>query len=90
MKNFEELTYYEILKIPANSSSFEIKHAYKDALSIYNENSLVTHSLFSNEERDNILQTLKEAFLTLTDENKRAAYDSILGDSEQIELSTSL
>jgi len=87
MKNFEELTYYEILKIPANSSSFEIKHAYKDALSIYNENSLVTHSLFSNEERDNILQTLKEAFLTLTDENKRAAYDSILGDSGQIELS---
>lgn len=86
MKNFEELTYYEILKIPANSSSFEIKHAYKDALSIYNENSLVTHSLFSNEERDNILQTLKEAFLTLTDENKRAAYDSILGDSGQIEL----
>ena len=87
MKNFEELTYYEILKIPANSSSFEIKRAYKDTLSIYNENSLVTHSLFSNEERDNILQTLKEAFLTLTDENKRAAYDSILGDSGQIELS---
>ncbi|MBW2642031.1 MAG: hypothetical protein JRC89_01360 [Deltaproteobacteria bacterium] len=43
--------------------------------------------MFSNEERDNILQTLKEAFLTLTDENKRAAYDSILGDSGQIELS---
>jgi DnaJ-class molecular chaperone len=87
MKNFEELTYYEILKIPANSPSFEIKRAYNDALAIYNENSLVTHSLFSNEERDNIFQTLKEAFLTLTDEDKRAAYDSILGDSGQVEVS---
>ena len=89
MKNFEGLNYYEILKIPTNSSSFEIKRAYKNALSIYNENSLVTYSLFSKEERNNILKTLKEAFLTLIDENKRAEYDSILGDSEQIEVSIS-
>lgn len=87
MKNLDGLTYYEILKIPANSSSFEIKRAYKDALSMYNENSLVTYSLFSNEERDKILKTVKEAFLTLIDENKRTAYDSILDASEQIEVS---
>lgn len=87
MKNFEGLNYYEILKIPANSASFEIKRAYQDALSIYNENSLVTYSLFSNEERDNILKTVKEAFSTLIDENKRAAYDTILLDSGQIEVS---
>ena len=43
MKNFDGLNYYEILKIPANSPSFEIKRAYEDALSIYNENSLVTY-----------------------------------------------
>ena len=87
MKNLDELTYYEILKIPINSSSFEIKRAYKDALSTYNENSLVTYSLFSNEERDKILKTIKEAFLTLIDENKRTAYDSILVDSGQIKVS---
>jgi DnaJ-class molecular chaperone len=87
MKNLDGLTYYEILKIPANSSSFEIKRAYKDALSTYNEDSLVTYSLFSNEERDKILKTIKEAFLTLIDENKRNAYDSILDDSGQIEVS---
>lgn len=87
MKNFEGLNYYEILKIPANSASFEIKRAYQDTLSIYNENSLVTYSLFSNEERDNILKTVKEAYSTLIDENKRAAYDTILLDSGQIEVS---
>lgn len=87
MKNLDGLTFYEILKIPANSSSFEIKRAYKDALSTYNEDSLVTYSLFSNEERDKILKTVKAAFLTLIDENKRTAYDSILDASEQIEVS---
>ncbi|MEA1946454.1 MAG: helix-turn-helix domain-containing protein [Thermodesulfobacteriota bacterium] len=87
MKNFEGLNYYEILKIPANSVSFEIKRAYQDTLSMYNEDSLVTYSLFSNEERDNILKTVKEAFSTLIDENKRAAYDTILLDSGQIEVS---
>lgn len=87
MKDFDGLTYYEILKIPANSSSFEIKRGYKDALSMYNEDSLVTYSLFSNEERDKILKTVKEAFLTLIDENKKAAYDSFLLDSGQIEVS---
>lgn len=87
MKNFERLTYYDILKIPPNSSSFEIKRAYRDALSIYNEDSLVTYSLFSSGERDKILKTIEEAFLTLINENKKAAYDRMLTDSEQVDLS---
>ncbi len=87
MKKFDGLNYYEILKIPTNSLSFEIKRAYRDALSIYDDDSPVTYSLFSNEERDNILKTIKEAFLTLIDEHKRAAYDTILTDSGQVDLS---
>jgi len=87
MKSFDGLNYYEILKIPTNSPSFEIKRAYRDALSIYDEDSQVTYSLFSNEERDNILKTIKQAFLTLIDEHKRAAYDTILADSGQVDLS---
>jgi len=87
MKSFDGLNYYEILKIPINSPSFEIKRAYRDALSIYDEDSPVTYSLFSNEERDSILKTIKEAFLTLIDEHKRAAYDTMLSDSEQVDLS---
>ena len=87
MKSFDGLNYYEILKIPTNSPSFEIKRAYRDALSIYDEDSPVTYSLFSNEERDSILKTIKEAFLTLIDEHKRAVYDTILADSGQVDLS---
>jgi len=85
MKKFDGLNYYEILEIPMTSSYFEIKRAYKDALSLYNEDSIVTYSLFSNEERDKIIEDIKNAFSTLTDDQKRAAYDQMLVDSGHVE-----
>jgi hypothetical protein len=85
MKKFDGLNYYEILKIPMASSYFEIKRAYKDALSLYNEDSIVTYSLFSKEERDKIIEGIENAFATLTNDKKRAAYDQMLVDSGQVE-----
>ena len=85
MKKFDRLNYYEILKIPIASSYFEIKRAYKDALSLYNEDSIVTYSLFSKEERDQIIEDIEDAFSTLTDDQKRAAYDQMLVDSGQVD-----
>ena len=85
MKKFDGLNYYDILKIPVTSSYFEIKRAYKDALSLYNEDSIVTYSLFSKEERDKIIDDIQNAFSTLTDDRKRAAYDQMLVDSGQME-----
>jgi curved DNA-binding protein CbpA len=87
MKNFDGLNYYEILKIPMTSSYFEIKRAYKDTLSLYNEDSIVTYSLFSNEERDKIIEEIQNAFSTLTNDQKRATYDQMLVDSGQVETS---
>ena len=88
MKKFDGLNYYEILKIPMTSSYFEIKRAYKDELSLYNEDSIVTYSLFSKEERDKIIEDIENAFSTLTDDQKRAAYDQMLVDSGQVETLT--
>ena len=85
MKKFDGLNYYEILKITMASSYFEIKRAYKDALSLYNEDSVVTYSLFSKEERDKIIEDIENAFATLTNDKKRAAYDQMLVDSGQVE-----
>jgi DNA-binding transcriptional regulator YiaG len=79
------LNYYEMLKIPMASSYFEIKRAYKDALSLYNEDSIVTYSLFSKAERDKIIEDIENAFATLTNDKKRAAYDQMLVDSGQVE-----
>jgi len=44
MKRFEELNYYEILELPVNASDFEIRQAYKSALSIYEEDSLSSYT----------------------------------------------
>jgi len=75
MKKFESQTYYEILDIPVQASPFEIRQAYKSALAIYNEDSLATYSFFSEHEREEVLKRIEDAFLILTDEDKRAVYD---------------
>jgi curved DNA-binding protein CbpA len=88
MKNFEGLNYYQILKIPANASLIEIKRAYKDTLEIYEEGSLATYSLFSDDERTHLLTAIEKAFFTLVNEDKRAGYDRMLIDTGQVEAST--
>ena len=80
MNKFEELNYYEILEIPANASSFEIRRAYRNAVEVYSDHSLLTYSLFSAEERINILKKLEDAYNTLIDRTKRTAYDASLSD----------
>ncbi len=75
MKKIESQTYYEILDIPVQATPFEIRQAYKSALAIYNEDSLATYSFFSEHEREGVLKRIEEAFLILTDEDKRAVYD---------------
>ena len=80
MNKFEELNYYEILEIPVNASSFEIRRAYRNAVEVYNDHSLLTYSLFSAEERVNILKKLEDAYNTLIDRTKRIAYDASLSD----------
>ena len=75
MKKYEELNHYETLEIPIGASPFEVSQAYKDALAIYNEDSLITYSFFDDDERDLILKKIEKAFLTLIDPIKRTTYD---------------
>jgi DnaJ-class molecular chaperone len=87
MKSFNVLNYYEILEIRANASDLEIRQAYKDTLSIYNEDSPVTYSMFSDNERDKILKTIGKAFSTLIDRKSRVEYDSVLVRSGKVKKS---
>ena len=81
MKKYEELNYYETLEIPPGASPFEVSQAYKDALSIYSEDSLISYSFFDDEERAAIIKKIEEAFLTLIDQRKRSEYDRMLVSS---------
>jgi DnaJ-class molecular chaperone len=78
MKNFDDQTYYEILEIAHDASHHEVKRAYQEALNLYEENSLVTYALFSDEERADLLHAIEAAFYTLTDDNRRRAYNQQL------------
>jgi hypothetical protein len=51
---------------------------------MYREDSLVTYSLFPDDDRDALLLCIEKAYSTLIDKNKRAAYDDELIASGQI------
>jgi DnaJ-class molecular chaperone len=80
IKKFNDLNYYELLKIQYNASSFEVRQAYKNILAIYEESSLATYALFTEDERKTILGKIEKAFSTLIDDEKRNAYDKSLVD----------
>lgn len=78
MRPLCELTHYELLDLSPGATPFEIRQAYKLAQEVYREDSMVTYSLFSVEERKEILVRLEEVFSTLINEKSRAAYDQLL------------
>jgi curved DNA-binding protein CbpA len=93
MRPLAELTHYEILDLSSGVTAFDIRQAYKAALELYSEDSLAIYSLFSSDERKEILARVDEAFATLMDEQSRYAYDQMLiqkgllqGGSQQREL----
>ena len=75
MNQFDKQNYYERLEISYTASPFEINHAYRMALQIYNDESLASYSFFSETQRKEILALLEEAFLNLVNEQSRNEYD---------------
>jgi DnaJ-class molecular chaperone len=87
MKRLEELTYFEILEIPVHASSLEIREAYREALSIYSEDSLSTYAFFDDEERKRVLEKIEEAYATLVDAKRRSEYERHLVRDGRIDAS---
>lgn len=75
---FARLNYYEMLDLKPAATLFEIRHAYNEAMQIYQADSLISYSFFAPEERQAILNLLENAYLTLIDEKKRQDYDDEL------------
>lgn len=75
MKTLDHKTYYEVLEVPTDAGAVDIKRAYHDALATYGDDALVTYSLFSDEQRSEILRMIECAFDTLIDEEKRSQYN---------------
>lgn len=83
MKTLDHKNFYEVLEVPADAGVGDIKRAYHDALSIYDDDAMVTYSLFSDEQRADILDVIERAFNTLIDEEKRLRYNQSLDNSSR-------
>jgi len=77
-KDFTRLNYYEMLDIKPNATALEIRAAYNSALQMYQPDSLVSYSFFSQKERKEILARLEKAYFTLINEKEREIYNGEL------------
>jgi len=75
-------TYYEILKVDPKATIAEIVQAYHTAKNAFSRDSIATYSLFSPDEAQAILNRLEEAYLNLSNIDKKRAYDSSLASSD--------
>lgn len=85
MRIFEDKNYYQILKLMPDASPGSVHRAYREAIAVYDEEALATYSLFSEDQRKLILQTISEAYRTLSDARKRTAYNQMLIDTGKVD-----
>ena len=74
--------YYTILRVSPGAPVSEIVSAYHTAKSAFSKESMATYSLMSTEENESVLARLEEAYLTLSNTDKRRAYDRSLEDPD--------
>ncbi|MFQ5466241.1 MAG: polysaccharide biosynthesis tyrosine autokinase [Thermodesulfobacteriota bacterium] len=70
--------YYEILDVSPQAAPAEIEEAFERARMTYGEDSLATYSLYTPEERADMLRKISEAYETLIDPARKRDYDSTL------------
>lgn len=75
-----EESHYELLDVPTDASPLEIRRAYQDMFELYQGDSLISYSLFTESERKDLLSRLENAYYTLVNEDRRSAYDRGLID----------
>jgi hypothetical protein len=81
MRTFESDHYYDVLQIAPDAGKDAIRHAHRKALALYDADSDATYALFSDRQRQNLLDAIEKAFETLIDDDRRAVYDQMLIDT---------
>jgi curved DNA-binding protein CbpA len=78
MRRLTKKNYYSLLGISPKASFEEVQSAYDEARATFAHNSLATYALLSQEERDQILARLVDAYKTLTNTQLRREYNEFL------------
>ena len=78
MKRLTEQNYYNLLDLSPLASLEEVRAAYHAAMDMYADDSVVTYSLFTQEEREHLNARLIDAYKTLSNSKSRKDYDRLL------------
>lgn len=76
---FKDKNYYEILEVSSSASPEDVHQGYLRAKNAYSQDSLALYSLMSQEECENILNLIDEAYTIISDPHKRRQYDEARG-----------
>jgi|Deesub1362B_J571_1020462.scaffolds.fasta_scaffold12533_1 DnaJ-class molecular chaperone len=78
MIDLTTLTLYEVLDIEPRATVADIKRAYKIALKTYGTDHMATYGLFTDQQKERILEKIHEAYTILIDPERRRRYDEEL------------
>jgi tetratricopeptide (TPR) repeat protein len=87
LEQLGDLDHYGALGLEANANAVEIKKAYFKAAKRYHPDALARVGVGDlRDEAARVFARMAEAFETLSDPNKKAAYDSGAGDAPEIDM----
>jgi DnaJ-class molecular chaperone len=81
--NDEPSSHYDTLELTPDATPQEIRSAYLRLKSAYNKENIAHYTLFSREETDSMLQRVEDAYLILSNPEKRKTYDLSQGLTHQ-------
>ena len=73
--NDEPLSYYDILELTADATPQEIRSAYLRLKASYGKDNVASYSVYTREETDQLQQKIEEAYLILSNPERRRSYD---------------
>ncbi len=77
--NDDPLNLYDILELTPDATPQEIRSAYLRLKSAYGKDNIAHYSVFSREETESMLQNVENAYLILSNPEKRRSYDEAQG-----------
>jgi curved DNA-binding protein CbpA len=77
--NDDPLSLYDVLELTPDATPQEIRSAYLRLKSAYGKDNIAHYSVFSREETEQMLQAVENAYLILSNPEKRRAYDESQG-----------
>jgi flagellar biosynthesis protein FlhG len=87
--NDEPLSLYDVLELTPDATPQEIRSAYLRLKSSYSKDNIAHYTVFSREETEAMLQSIENAYMTLSNPESRRNYDQNQGSSIEIPALTS-